>query len=120
MGKRPVISDFTASGQRLAKVPRSRMEFSKASRPALTVPENHLVLQDQIAHHEIGIDFDRCLPARDSGEDENPVTIFVLILNFDFAVLDAGLSQKRLFIINEMARRRERLQLFFARKFRTI
>src|SRR5205809_1773861 len=28
-----------ASGQRLVKTPRSRMEFSKESRPALTVPK---------------------------------------------------------------------------------
>src|ERR1043165_2029420 len=39
IGKRPVISAFTALGQRSKKTPRSRIEFSNESRPALTVPK---------------------------------------------------------------------------------
>ena len=40
--------------------------------------EDDLILQNQIAHHEVGIDFDGSLPSRNASEDKNPVSAEIL------------------------------------------
>src|SRR4030095_11711677 len=40
--------------------------------------EDDLVLQDQIAHHEVGIDFDGPLPSWNASEDKNPISAEIL------------------------------------------
>jgi hypothetical protein len=62
------MSVRTAAGQRLLKTPRLRTADAKASGPAFTVSQQHLALQDHVAHQASWVGLDERLHARDAGK----------------------------------------------------